>query len=81
MDIDLEMKIRLVSKIIFNFLLASNHCRLLRAKLWDIQTVDEFDYVLGRIYAQTHSFDSPRIAVNFTKGKRRKFCSISILFI
>ncbi len=55
------------------FLLAANHCRLLHAKLWDIETINEFDYVLARIYSQTQPFDSPRIAVNFTIGKRRKF--------
>jgi hypothetical protein len=59
-------------KSIFNYL-AANRCRLLRAKLWDIETIDEFDYVLTRIYSQTKSFDSPRIAVNFTIGKRCKF--------
>jgi hypothetical protein len=53
--------------------LASNRCRLLRAKLWDIETINEFDYVLGRIYSQTQSFDSPRIAINFTIGKHCKF--------
>jgi hypothetical protein len=56
-----------------NFLLASNRCRLLHAKLWDIETVNEFDYVLARIYDQTQSFDSPRIAVNFTMGKSGEF--------
>jgi hypothetical protein len=45
----------------------------LHAKLWDIETINEFDYVLARIYSQTQPFDSPRIAVNFTIGKRRKF--------
>jgi hypothetical protein len=54
------------------FLLASNRCHLLRTKLWDIETINEFDYVLARIYSQTQSFDSPRIAVNFTIGKRCK---------
>jgi hypothetical protein len=58
---------------LFSFCLAANRCHLLRAKLWDIETIDEFDYVLARIYTQTQSFDSPRIAVNFTIGKRRKF--------
>ena len=52
-------------------LLAANRCRVLHAKLWDIETINEFDYVLARIYAQTQKFDSPRIAVNFTNGKRR----------
>ncbi|CAF1495996.1 unnamed protein product, partial [Adineta steineri] len=47
----------------------SNRCHLLHAKLWDIESVNEFDYVLAHIYDQTQSFDSPRIAVNFTKGK------------
>lgn len=55
------------------FFLAANHCRLLRAKLWDIETLDEFAYVLDRIYLQTQSFDSPRIAVNFTRGRYCKF--------
>jgi hypothetical protein len=58
---------------------ASNRCRLLHAKLWDIESINEFDYVLGRIYHQTQSFDSPRIAVNFTLGKRCKFREILIL--
>ncbi|CAF4234856.1 unnamed protein product, partial [Rotaria sp. Silwood2] len=48
---------------------AANRCRLLKAELWDIETINEFDYVLGHIYEQTQSFDSPRIAVNFTMGK------------
>ncbi|UJR09350.1 hypothetical protein I4U23_013594 [Adineta vaga] len=47
----------------------SDRCHFFRAKLWDIETVTEFDYVLGRIYDETQSFDSPRIAVNFTHGK------------
>ncbi|CAF4537778.1 unnamed protein product [Rotaria sp. Silwood2] len=47
----------------------ANRCRLLKAELWDIETINEFDYVLGHIYEQTQSFDSPRIAVNFTMGK------------
>jgi uncharacterized Zn finger protein len=55
------------------FVLAANHCRLLHAKLWDIETIDEFAFVLDRIYIQTQSFDSPRIAVNFTKGRDREF--------
>jgi hypothetical protein len=55
------------------FCLAAHHCRLLRAKLWDIETLDEFAFVLDRIYIQTQSFDSPRIAVNFTKGRHREF--------
>jgi len=55
-------------------LLASNRCRLLRAELWDTETINEFDYVLAWIYSHTQSFDSPRIAVNFTMGKRGKFC-------
>ncbi|CAF3774923.1 unnamed protein product [Rotaria sp. Silwood1] len=48
---------------------AANRCRLLQAELWDIETINEFDYILGRIYEQTQSFDSPRIAVSFTMGK------------
>jgi len=59
--------------LIVNILLASDRCRLLRAKLWDTETVNEFDYVLARIYDQTQSFDSPRIAVNFTKGNSGEF--------
>ena len=58
-------------------LLASDRCRLLRARLWDIESVDEFDYILGRIFDQIKSFDSPRIAVNFTRGKRSKWSPIS----
>jgi hypothetical protein len=53
-------------------LLAAARCRLLRAQLWDIETIDEFDYILARIYSQTQSFASPRIVVNFTIGKDRK---------
>ena len=51
--------------------LASNLCRPMRAKLWDIDSVEEFDYILHRIYSQVQSFDSPRIAVNFTHGRHR----------
>ncbi|CAF5162945.1 unnamed protein product, partial [Rotaria magnacalcarata] len=32
--------------------------------------VNEFDYVLSRVYEQTQSFGSPRIAVSFINGKR-----------
>ena len=55
-----------------SFILAASRCHLLRARLWDIESINEFDYVLARIYAQTQKFDSPRIAVNFTNGKRRE---------
>ncbi|UJR36793.1 hypothetical protein I4U23_029507 [Adineta vaga] len=49
---------------------AASHCRLLRSNLWDIDTIDEFAFVLDRIYNETPSLDSPRIAVNFTQGRR-----------
>ncbi|CAF4325326.1 unnamed protein product [Rotaria socialis] len=49
---------------------AAARCRLLRAKLWDIETIDEFSFVLNRIYTETQSYDSPRIAINFTQGRR-----------
>ncbi|CAF3687754.1 unnamed protein product [Rotaria socialis] len=49
---------------------ATNRCRLINSELWDIETVNEFDYVLSRIYEQTQSFGSPRIAVSFINGKR-----------
>ncbi|CAF3918307.1 unnamed protein product [Rotaria magnacalcarata] len=49
---------------------AAARCRLLRATLWDIETIDEFSFVLNRIYTETQSYDSPRIAVNFTQGRR-----------
>ena len=55
--------------------LAASRCRLLRAKLWDIDNLDEFTYVLDRIYNPTPSFDSPRIAVNFTQGRRCEYSS------
>ncbi len=64
------------------FLLAANRCRLLRAKLldreiraelWDIETIKEFNYVFTHIYSQTPPDDSLLIAVNFTKGKLGKF--------
>jgi len=64
-------RIKYIKTRYFDFVLAANHCRLLRAKLWDIETIDEFAFVLDRIYIQTQSFDSPRIAVNFTKGRHR----------
>ncbi|CAF1057526.1 unnamed protein product [Adineta steineri] len=48
---------------------AASHCRLLHSQLWDIETIDEFAFVLDQIYTQTQSFDSPRIAINFTQGR------------
>ena len=65
----------------FFFVLASARCRFFRAKLWDIETVNEFDYVIGRIYNQMQSFDSPRIAVNFTQGKHGKFNFLSVWYV
>ena len=59
------------------FLIAARYCRLLRAQLWDIETIDEFSFVLDRIYAQTRPLESPRIAVNFIRGKHCKFSSAS----
>jgi hypothetical protein len=58
--------------------LAANYCRafygeLFDAELWDIETIDEFDYVLAGIYNQTELNKQPHIAVNFTSGRRRKF--------
>ncbi|CAF4606174.1 unnamed protein product, partial [Rotaria sp. Silwood1] len=45
-------------------------CRQLHAKLWDMESIDEFAFVLNRIYTETQSYDSPRIAINFTQGRR-----------
>ncbi|CAF0767643.1 unnamed protein product [Rotaria sordida] len=49
---------------------AAIRCRLLHAKLWDMESIDEFAFVLNRIYTETQSYDSPRIAINFTQGRR-----------
>lgn len=54
-------------------------CRLLRSALWDIETLDEFAFVLNRIYAETQSYASPRIAVNFTQGRRCKYSDQNFL--
>jgi len=48
--------------------------------LWDIENINEFDYILNRIYTQTKSFDSPRIAVNFTLGKTREDLDLPTFF-
>jgi hypothetical protein len=66
----------LVSTDVASCFLASARCHLLRAQLWDIESIDEFDFILARIYRQTQSFDSPRIAVNFTRGQRCKSIEI-----
>lgn len=52
--------------------LAAKRCRLLTAELWDIENLDEFVFILNQIYSQTQTYDSPRIAVNFTRGRSRK---------
>jgi len=56
----------------FSSFLASDRCRMIRADLWDIESVAEFDHIIGYVYQQIQSYDSPRIAVNFTRGKRCK---------
>ncbi|CAF3425275.1 unnamed protein product, partial [Rotaria sp. Silwood2] len=48
----------------------ARRCHLLHAKLWDMESIDEFTFVLNRIYTETQSYDSPRIAINFTQGRR-----------
>ncbi|CAF0878662.1 unnamed protein product, partial [Didymodactylos carnosus] len=50
--------------------ITSKRCSLINASLWDIDTVNEFEYVLSHIYAKTGLYDSPRIAIQFQNGKK-----------
>lgn len=54
--------------------LAANLCNFpLHDKLWDIETVDEFDYVLFEIYRKMAPSSSALIIVNFTEGAAGKY--------
>lgn len=65
------------------FLLAASYCHSrnvtignieIHAKLWDIETDVEFYYILTHRYNQTESSKAdPKIAVDFTEGKKCKF--------